>query len=52
MWWASCENAYSCAYYNTISWRDDTTRCRWRAGPRALFERRFGSTTDPKARAI
>src|ERR1700746_2191566 len=21
----SCENAYSCAYYNTISWRDETT---------------------------
>src|SRR5262249_27225379 len=21
----SCEPAYSCAYYNTISWRDDTT---------------------------
>src|SRR5712672_3785061 len=48
----SCENAYSCAYYNTISWRDDTTPMPMESRPRALFERLFGSTTDPKVRAI
>src|SRR5712692_2543781 len=48
----SCENAYSCAYYNTISWRDDTTPMPMESRPRALFERLFGTTTDPKARAI
>src|SRR5499427_1850222 len=48
----SCEAAYSCAYYNTISWRDDTTPMPMESRPRALFERLFGTTTDPKARAI
>src|SRR6267143_496393 len=48
----SCEAAYSCAYYNTISWRDDTTPLPMESRPRALFERLFGTTTDPKARAI
>src|SRR5262244_2083843 len=48
----SCEAAYSCAYYNTISWRDDTTPMPMESRPRALFERLFGTTTGPKARAI
>src|SRR6516162_1711183 len=50
----SCEAAYSCAYYNTISWRDDTTPMPMESRPRALFERLFGAagTTDPKARAV
>src|SRR6266851_2644884 len=48
----SCEAAYSCAYYNTISWRDENTPNPMENRPRALFERLFGSTTDPKARAI
>jgi hypothetical protein len=49
----SCEAAYSCAYYNTISWRDDSTPNPMENRPRALFERLFGTAgTDPKLRAI
>jgi hypothetical protein len=49
----SCESAYSCAYYNTISWRDDNTPMPMENRPRALFERLFGAagSTDPKVRA-
>src|ERR1700733_10779856 len=50
----SCEAAYSCAYYNTISWRDEKTPLPMENRPRALFERLFGAagTTDPKARQL
>jgi hypothetical protein len=49
----SCEAAYSCAYYNTISWRDETTPNPMENRPRALFERLFGTAgTDTKLRAI
>jgi len=46
----SCEAAYSCAYYNTIAWRDEVTPLPMENRPRAIFERLFGSagTTDPK----
>jgi len=49
-----CESAYSCAYYNTISWRNDTTPLPMENRPRAIFERLFGDagTTDPKVRAL
>jgi hypothetical protein len=45
----SCESAYSCAYYNTISWRNDTTPLPMENRPRAIFERLFGDagTSDP-----
>jgi len=48
----SCESAYSCAYYNTISWRNDTTPLPMENRPRVLFERMFGDSgsTDPKVR--
>jgi hypothetical protein len=50
----SCEAAYSCAYYNTIAWRDEATPLPMENRPRAIFERLFGAagTTDPKARQI
>jgi hypothetical protein len=50
----SCEAAYSCAYFNTISWRDESTPLPMENRPRALFERLFGAagSTDPKVRAI
>jgi hypothetical protein len=50
----SCEAAYSCAYYNTIAWRDENTPLPMENRPRALFERLFGAagTTDPKAREL
>jgi hypothetical protein len=49
----ACESAYSCAYYNTISWRDDTTPLPMENRPRAIFERLFGDagTLDPETRA-
>ncbi len=48
----SCESAYSCAYYNTISWRNETTPLPMENRPRAIFERLFGDagTSDPAAR--
>ena len=48
----ACESAYSCAYYNTISWRNETTQLRMEHRPRTIFERLFGEggTTDAKAR--
>src|SRR5437016_5522696 len=48
----ACESAYSCAYYNTISWRNETTPLPMENRPRAIFERLFGDAgnTDAKAR--
>src|SRR6266581_6577121 len=48
----ACESAYGCAYYNTISWRNDTTPLPMENRPRAIFDRLFGdaATTDPQTR--
>jgi hypothetical protein len=47
----SCESAYACAYYNTISWRNDTTPLPMENRPRAIFERLFGDAgTDTQTR--
>ena len=48
----ACESAYSCAYYNTISWRNETTPLPMENRPRAIFERLFGDggSTDPALR--
>ena len=48
----NCDSGYSCAYTNTISWRNSTTPLPMEINPRALFERLFGDgdTTDPAAR--
>jgi hypothetical protein len=47
----ACESAYGCAYYNTISWRNETTPLPMENRPRAIFERLFGDAgTDPKVR--
>jgi hypothetical protein len=48
----ACESAYGCAYYNTISWRNDTTPLPMENRPRAIFERLFGDSgsTDPQVR--
>src|SRR5437773_1588804 len=40
----TCESAYSCAYYNTISWREETSPLPMENRPRAIFERLFGDT--------
>jgi len=47
----ACESAYGCAYYDTISWRNDSTPLPMENRPRAIFERLFGDAgTDPKVR--
>jgi Protein of unknown function (DUF1552) len=47
----ACEAAYGCAYYDTISWRNETTPLPMENRPRAIFERMFGDGgSDPKAR--
>jgi hypothetical protein len=37
-----CDPAYSCAYMNTISWRNPTTPLPMEINPRIIFERMFG----------
>jgi hypothetical protein len=47
----ACESAYGCAYYDTISWRNETTPLPMENRPRAIFERLFGDAgADPTAR--
>src|ERR1700676_5736570 len=43
----SCEAAYSCAYFNTISWRDEETPLPMENRPRALFARFLGPPGTP-----
>ncbi len=50
----NCDNGYSCAYNNSISWRTPSTPLPAEVSPRAVFERLFGSVdmeTDPVRRA-
>lgn len=50
----NCDNGYSCAYSNSISWRTPSTPNPPEVRPRAVFERLFGSTDvdpDPVRRA-
>lgn len=50
----NCDNGYSCAYSNSISWRTPSTPNPPEVRPRAVFERLFGSgeiERDPKVRA-
>jgi len=42
----ACEAGYSCAYGNTLSWRDVTTPLPMENQPRAVFERLFGDADD------
>lgn len=48
----ACDSGYSCAYTNTISWRDERTPMPMESDPRAVFERLFGAaeSTDAEAR--
>ena len=47
-----CDSGYSCAYTNTISWRNPTTPMPVEVNPRAVFERMFGDgeSTDAASR--
>jgi hypothetical protein len=38
----NCDSGYSCAYSNTISWRNETSPLAAEVNPRAVFERLFG----------
>src|SRR4030088_659109 len=48
----SCDEGFSCAYTNSISWLNATTPLPMENDPRVLFERLFGDdgTTDPVVR--
>ncbi len=50
----NCDNGYSCAYSNSISWRTPSTPNPPEVRPRAVFERLFGAADaerDPMRRA-
>ena len=50
----NCDNGYSCAYSNSISWRTPNTPNPPEVRPRAVFDRLFGGgelETDPVRRA-
>jgi hypothetical protein len=50
----NCDNGYSCAYSNSISWRTPSTPNPPEIRPRAVFERLFGAgeiERDPVKRA-
>ena len=50
----NCDNGYSCAYTNSISWRSSNAPMPPEVRPRAIFERLFGGDdfgTDPAERA-
>ncbi|HXJ43093.1 MAG TPA: DUF1552 domain-containing protein, partial [Bryobacteraceae bacterium] len=50
----NCDNGYSCAYSNSISWRSPSNPMPPEVRPRAVFERLFGSDDfgqDPARRA-
>ena len=48
----SCENGYSCAYLNTISWRTPTSPNPSEMNPRVVFQRLFGDGGTGENRAI
>jgi len=50
----TCDSGYSCAYTNSIAWREPSSPLPPEINPRLVFERLFGSedgTLDPAARA-
>ncbi len=47
----ACEAGWSCAYSNTLSWRNPTTPLPMENQPRAVFERLFGDTDDTSQEA-
>src|SRR5207244_10684487 len=49
-WIGGCDTAYSCAYMNTISWKNETTPLPMEINPRVVFERMFGRPGTPTKR--
>jgi hypothetical protein len=50
----SCDEGFSCAYTNTISWANENTPLPMENNPRVIFERLFGDSgsTDPRVRKV
>ncbi len=48
----NCDNGYSCAYSNSLSWRTENTPNPPEIRPRAVFERLFGAADDEKDPAV
>ena len=46
----NCDNGYSCAYMNTLSWRTATTPLPAETNPRKVFRRLFGQGDSPEVR--
>jgi Protein of unknown function (DUF1552) len=47
-----CDEGYTCAYSNTLSWSSPTTPLPMENDPRLVFERLFGEEGNPNDRAI
>src|SRR5258708_25956285 len=47
-----CDEGYTCAYSNTLSWTSPTTPLPMESDPRLVFERLFGEEGNPKDRAL
>jgi hypothetical protein len=47
-----CDEGYTCAYLNTLSWSSATTPLPMENDPRLVFERLFGEESSPEERAI
>ena len=47
----ACEAGWSCAYANTLSWRNESTPLPMENQPRAVFERLFGDSNDTSKEA-
>jgi hypothetical protein len=47
----ACNFGYSCAYNNTLCWRNDTTPLPMEVNPRVVFERMFGTADSTEQRA-
>lgn len=47
--YGKCDSGYSCAYSNSISWRDESTPMMKMTDPREVFERLFGDVVDKGA---
>src|SRR5204863_9155150 len=50
-WIGGCDTQYSCAYMNTISWKNETTPLPMEINPRVVFERMFGRPGTSAQRA-
>ena len=48
----NCENGYSCAYLNSLSWRSPTTPNPMETNPRTVFEQMFGEGGNGAERRV